>query len=792
MSSNAQIMRLSLSDNVSLEYVLSDIPFFCVGLTALAVFVFFMVMRRVNLPAIYLYTSSLLAFGAAILDLTQILLRGTTNTDEGLATGTVTGIINTREVGLALAFGFRFLYLWAFVAQRPRYEPRQTTQESSFEVPYHSGSWERWGAPGLVLKYALLGSVISIPVLQIIWRIATGFSAVYVAESTVQIAVSVLLIAKIMLNLFLSTVGPWWRPFTPYIVPVIALLISTGIGAGNLLFFKFSETTLGRFLQAVETYSLILSLLIFTFYNVPRSEPATVPAPRKRSSFFTGFQSPKREQSQYQESFPVAELPVIQIGRGVASSDRPTSRESTISRLSSWINVRRPPQCNSGEQKLWNTGDAEMGISTEMRASTPDGSVEEGPMSPAVNVSDEQRRAPLTVNTTERQNSAPLTPMLELPTPSTSRPFTGVSFASYYGMASNSRLTLPGAVRGDDSRNTDSPVYGLNGILTPAGPAAPESPILSRRPPSSPPPPESPSDQRDSLNSFDELLRQQTELDRSIAALRLFSPTTTVMSIPSPPDAPKLSSADVNSRSFSVSSNKSVSNRSEFSLSIFPDPPPAESVLPESLSTGSGRARDPPFPTARTRRQSRIPRSAISTKDGTEDLSVNRFDSAGTQYDVTSFIGDLMIPGSSEPKMGVLGEVAETESDMESPVISTATPGPALRPLLLSSAAPSITSLPPAAASSGLLPASAQQPTNYEYPVLKPLLLGSASGVPSPLSAGARRTPGSAVFNGPRRPAARAGQGRPVISGPRQQEERVEETEAFEKPRRPPALTPER
>jgi hypothetical protein len=177
---------------------------------------------------------------AAILDLTQVLLRGATNTDRGLDLADVTGIIDTREVILALAFGFRYLYLWAFVAQRPRYEPRPRTQIDPLfsEIYLHSASWERWGAPGFVLKYALLGAVISIPILQIIWRIVTGFSAVYIAESTIQIAVSVLLIAKLMLNLFLSTVAPWWRPFTPYILPIMGLMISTGIGAGNLLLCK--------------------------------------------------------------------------------------------------------------------------------------------------------------------------------------------------------------------------------------------------------------------------------------------------------------------------------------------------------------------------------------------------------------------------------------------------------------------------------------------------------------------------------------------------------------------------
>ncbi|KAJ6503276.1 hypothetical protein C8R47DRAFT_1316526 [Mycena vitilis] len=790
--SNDPTMRLSLTDNAALEYVLSDIPFFCVGLTALAVFAFFIVMRRINLPAIYLYTSSLLAFVAAILDLTQVLLRGVTNTDQGLLLNTVVGITNTREVLLALSFGFRYLYLWAFVAQRPRYEPRPRTQEDPLfsETYLHSASWERWGAPGFVLKFALLGSVISIPILQIVWRIATGWSAVYIAEATIQIAVSVLLITKLLLNLFLSTVAPWWRPFTPYIVPIMALLISTGIGAGNLLLFKFSETTLGRFLQAVETYSLILSVLIFTFYNIPRyAAPPTVSA-RKRSSFFTSQQPSKAEESMF--SPPVEETPVIQIGRAVVTPEG--SRESMLSMLSAWINVRKAPRPNSGEQKLWNSGDAELGISTEMRGKTPASSVAE---SPQVQVFEDVQRPPLAVNTKDSLMIPPTPNALEVTTPtSVNRPFTGVSFASYYGMATSSRLTMPAVTPGDDARNTDSPIYGLNGIINPAGPADPESPTLSRRPPSSSLAPPSPSAGRESVNSFDELLRQQTELDKSIAALRLFSPTTTLMSLPAPPDPEPEPESKSNDRSMSMSSGKSMSNRSEFSLSIFPEPPPVESaVIPaESIPALMGRARDPPFPprAPRTRMQSQVPHSV-----DIDSLSVpvspaynNRFDSAATQYDVTSFIGDLTSPGpSSEPKVSVLGEVAErpeVESDVESPT-SGAPSSITLRPLLLSSASPSITSLPPATASSGVLNSNTQAST-YEYPTLKPLLLGAPS-VPSPLGGGARRTPGPATFVGPRKPA-RSTAGRPIISVPRQMEdEQEDEAEAFEKPRRPPAVT---
>ncbi|KAJ7293077.1 hypothetical protein C8J57DRAFT_15517 [Mycena rebaudengoi] len=765
--SNVPILRLSLSDNLALEQVLSDIPFFCVGLTAIAVFAFFLVMRRVNIAAIYLYSSSLFAFGAAILDLTQVLIRGVANTNNGLALTTVTGITNAREIGLALSFGFRYIFLWAFVAQRPRYEPRpQTLTEPPFtDDLFHSASWERWGLFGFILKWGLLGSIISIPILQIVWRIVTGSSSVYVAESTIQIVVSVLLITKLMLNLFLSNVAPWWRPFVPYIVPFVALMISAGVGAGNLLFFGFSETTVGRFLQAVELYGLILSVLIFTFYGVPkRSAP---PAPRKRSSFFAGFAAPKSDSEP-----PVTEAPVPENGREISSPDMLqlsiSPRESVVSRMSTWINIRRAPRPNS-EQKLWNSSEAELGISTQVRVPSPAPSAQEQ-ASPRVQITPEESwilptANPETPKTDTQSILVPPGTVISEPgpgTPSTmmSRPFTGVSFASYYGLASNSRLTMPGVLPDENSRETDSPVYGLNGITAGSAiPAAvPDSPVLSVATLKAD---NTTSDQRDSSNSFDELLRQQTELDKSIAALRLFSPTTTITTLPPVPDSENKQSTVSTGRSPSVSSGKSVSNRSEFSLSIFPEPPPVNQSLQE---LSPERSRLP----IRGRRQSRVPRSATSEVNEVPVPEHQRLDSAGTQYDVTSFIGDLTSPIAEPSKLSDLPE----ESDMESPALRTST----LRPLLLTPAAAAITSLPPTNGTSSQTP-----PSSYEYPVLKPLLLGSAppsSSMSSPLSA-TRRAPQS------RRP----GQPRPFISIPRQmgnEEDRVDDE--FEKPRRPPAL----
>lgn len=144
-------------------------------------------------------------------------------------------------MGLALSFGFRYLFLWKFVAQRPPGEPRSplSPPDSQGLVPEdnsHSASWERWGVLGFLLKWGLLAAVISIPVLQIIWRILTGFGTVYTAESTIEIVVSALFIIKLLLNVFLSLITPWWQPLRSYLFPIVALLLSLGVGAGNLIF----------------------------------------------------------------------------------------------------------------------------------------------------------------------------------------------------------------------------------------------------------------------------------------------------------------------------------------------------------------------------------------------------------------------------------------------------------------------------------------------------------------------------------------------------------------------------
>lgn len=252
-----------------IESVLSDIPFFCVGILAFGVSTIFLITKRGNLcvslhtasfsslifnysPAIYLYISALLAFVAAILDLSQVLARGRADVDAGLDQDSVTGLVNTREVAFALSVGFRFLFFWVYVAQRPRGEPAVVRLGNEYDPREHShsASWQRWGYLGFLIKWKLLALIFSIPIIQIFWRIVDRrYGVVYMVETTIEIVVSALLFLKILLSIFLSPVLPWWRPFHAYAVPLLALGLNLGISITDLISCELSFHHVPRIFQ---------------------------------------------------------------------------------------------------------------------------------------------------------------------------------------------------------------------------------------------------------------------------------------------------------------------------------------------------------------------------------------------------------------------------------------------------------------------------------------------------------------------------------------------------------------
>jgi len=344
------------------------------------------------------------------------------------------------------------------------------------------------------------------------------------------------------------------------------------------------------------------------------------------------------------------------------------------------------------------------------------------------------------------------------------RPSTNVSLR-YYGvsrdsLSSHMSFPNPAFISNDagfsESSRTESPVYGLDGIVRQK-----RNSTVSLA--------------RTSVSSFEELIQQQAELDRSIAALRLFSPPPMEEAVAegsSPreePRRPSLRTAN-SSNHRTVSTVTTSSARSEFSLSIFPDPPVIEIDAPLQTS----------FAAMRATRARLLRRDVPSSFDlnGSVDLPPIPFGLArsafsnATLYDVTSFIGEVAGSPSSRPltaapELGQATEIESAQDGLVTPAVQTSTGQ--------STTEEDATIVPPARKNS--------------YPPLRPFFLGNVTSAPtvsSPLTGGAR---GPFENPGLRRTVLRGLPSQPklAISGPRPSSiNRNQAPGAFESPRRPP------
>jgi hypothetical protein len=808
--------NITLTSDVAIESILADIPFFCVGLVAFAFFSFLLVMKRVTLLSIYLYSTALFGFIAALLDLAQILARGADNVnkDTGM-TSSIIAIINTREVGLSITVGLRFLFFWAFVAERPRGEPPPTANLSDpkayvyYAQNSHSAQWERWGYLGVVLKWLVLAASLSIPILQIIWRIAVRhLGTVYTVESTIEILVSALFILKVFLNIFLSPVSPWWKALQFYIVPLVALLINLALGIGELVSFMFYETVLGRFLQALEIYIMIIFLLVVSFYKIPvrPNRPGTIHYTEAKKARNTVFMS-------------TIDAGPLTFDIMPSDADERQTRLSVISRVSSWMLPRRQSTVEEIYQRKLEVMEAALGsvesettrLASGIRASQESGRpnlhIPSSPK-PVQVVRDSGLFVPASTPVPAAADSSSVL----LPTDKSesqsesrresqpdSRPSIGADL-SYYGIESRMSFPIPAFLGNDassyQSTGTDSPVYGLDGIVNRQNRArSPTSSVL-------------PSDNREpSVSSFDQLIQQQVELDRSIAALRLFSPPESFAQASAGPSHVEANAARIISpETASSSNNRTVSTlttssaRSEFSLSVFPDPP-TDFDVPSRAS----------FATMRTKQRTRLSRRDVPTSldNGSVDVPSipnsptrlvpgRQFDSNATQYDVTSFIGHLTSPapvriaGASESSdfssRPLATALANTESEAEAEPESDAQQHVLKTPIVQVRTDQIIEEESEGEEVSG------SSDRNPSYPSLRPFFLGhvTAPAVSSPLS-GSSRAP-----IGPRKPVrGRVGlpsQPRLAISSPRPlaSNDGIETLGTFETPRRapPPSSSP--
>jgi len=689
----------SLATDDDVEAILAEIPFFSVGILAFAVFTFFLALKRVNLLATYLFVSAFTAFLAAILDLNDILSQR--HSVLGLSTASSNPLTIFRDIFFSISVGIRFFFFWTFVATRPRAEPSTQIQHSTSifarHEGYHSAAWSRWAVPGMVLKWGLLLMTVLILALQIAWRIKGNGGPIYFAEATLEIVASVLFILKLLMNTWLSTTTPIITMLKYYAAPIVVLMLGIGIAIGNLASFEFSETTLGRFLQAVGLYILLLFLLISTF-SKQRSYPVLLDAPLQppvkpdyADKSFRGLSDWQTRQSVFHVTPPTISSPeepsisnhdTIQTQSRRLSS-RNSNRFSDVgSKLSAWKfkkpNARR---MNPDPLRVINLDDPERGYSMEKGRAVSLTSIEEPNTALpylAVEAPTPEPKQVLKsqwISNTLGQNpsaSKSTNTVVESQAPGSSiiqgrRPYETSSIVSYYATARLSSSTIRPKPDGIGA-SAEEPVYGLDGIQPP-------SPATIR-----------PDRPRSSVVSFNEMMRQQQELDDSIAALRLLTPgdSTPVPSTDSSSGVKNETEASRASRSRSVATI-SASGRSDFSLSVFPDPPEEPSdgfaaaaalaILKqagtESKTDPVGEKTEPPqlrllAPYGDSRRKE------VPMNVGSVELTIPsglRVESGGTQYDVTSFIGDLTSPKhvNSDSITRTLSDVDETSSIITTP-----------------------------------------------------------------------------------------------------------------------------
>ncbi|KAF8973895.1 hypothetical protein BDZ97DRAFT_403720 [Flammula alnicola] len=632
MTSTATLLptTVALSSDSAIESILTDIPLFCEGIMGIGVFTFLFITKQVTCLSLFLYGSSFLAFAAATFDLGQVLARETHNdTATGIGLNTIAGVIFSREIFLSLSVLLLDLFFWTLVARCPRGECTERSNELSTDrrrrLPsMHSASWNRWGLIGTILKWGSLAALLSVPLLQMLWRLLPGqrkYAAIYVAESTIQTSITAIFILKFFLNVYISPLDYWWHAFRIYIVPITSLIIGVALGIGNLIVFSFTETSLGRLLRAVEVYLLIVHNLYTTFQYV--SSPLQRPGQESNLP----SQKTQPEKSPYTNTLPFAYASGYPQFATVAPMIVPQRSEGSLraSTMTWGLPPRRTPSPSQSHiQEL---------------------DVETAPTSNEVtrNVSRSEPRqhkdSLVGVGVSSGQPRASEGTRVEQEPPGSERPYTAVSL-SYYTMDPNSPQTMKQDLPRSSKPKT-IPLDYSNGKNERMEGSTRYQPFKLTPP--------SIGSQQASITSIDELLRQQTELDKSIAALRLVSMSMqTDISSPSKiknpePTSRTASTAPDQSRSTLVSSKtESFSNRSDFSLSVFPNPPiiPRDEVATKYTVEEVRKGETPAAVVQNSEKKNLEPLTIIPLSNAAlQSPAQVHLDSAPTQYDVTSFIG---------------------------------------------------------------------------------------------------------------------------------------------------------
>lgn len=647
--SSANLRQIKTS---ALGPLLADTPPFAIGLLGFAVLTALLILKKVNLASLYLLSSVLLTFFGALIDLGQLYLRHAHST-ESPCQRFIPSLMIIREVLYSIASGLRFLFYWVFVSQPPLCE-----QDSARLLGIHSGSWLRWGLTGSFLRWTTLAASLSVSVLQALWRTVHPlheFGPVYDIEGAVEITISAIFIVKLLLNVLVVEVPSRRRQtLWQYSSVLSALLINMGIGIGNLMHFAFSETTLGRLLLAAEFHILVVSIVVFTFYSTKPTEGSTRSSWSKRASSFRGLHV------SFYDSGPG--LPNPNRTSGVQS--RPPSVQNMG--MSSWLgarNTRSRPPSQFGpmpkDGKRLRAEESERGLGaypSEKAVLSVTGDM--------IPDSEQSTRRDDPIHPTSAVNPSVVYPLAPAISEGPSSPALPGQFSagSAYDTRKASSPSVPGtAAMAASLTGLDSPVLGPS--------------ISARRKntrsSSSLQPLRNASFASSGASDYDYLLRE-IDLERSIAALREFASTGRrgeegQVGRDTLSDLPERGTAE---SSTTGNRHASASGKSDFSLSVFPEPPQMRQFEVDyrvdrrsSLSSVVLR-----------------PRISISTAgrwfptssgDGGTILELGlRTASVGTRYDVTSFIGDLTSPDESSTRPWVSDTDSESGSAIQATIVT--------------------------------------------------------------------------------------------------------------------------
>lgn len=376
----------------------------------------------------------------------------------------------------------------------------------------------------------------------------------------------------------------------------------------------FSETVLGRFLRAISIYTLLLYNLI-TLFHVPSGdrtpaldeEASLTPArSEKPKGLIIRTTDPKSVQPSQRTPSIVAVERTVPTPLEIVENARPPLRISASSRLSMLVSRVEQNEALAGVTRTISSRSSRKSLATP---ATP-----KRPKRPDLRF---DIITPVLPSTTENPGSAG-----EPPT-------TGISLTYYTMDLQNPEMASVLDGQEESIGAVNPPVYQSDEQNNPRNTSRTS---LLVQPPSHRGP---------SFTSFEELIRQQNELDRSIAKLRLLSVDTTNLSPPeeatsNSPSPAGDTTTSAKSRPQSTLRTDSLSPHSEFSLSVFPAPPPR----PESM------ARETRFskPVVLRRKLPQPPISSFNQVPSAVPESpsqrgvVARLTSGGTQYDVTSFI----------------------------------------------------------------------------------------------------------------------------------------------------------